>query len=389
MRISSASVAVLSAAAVIFSCTERDYTLVEATPDAGPVQFTGAADAATDASLPEDVEMCAVTTCSFPHATCPSSQFPCDVNLLTDDENCGGCGISCNKNVYNYKSKWLCVKGECVFGCSAPAGDFQDCDGDVNNGCETNVNANDPLHCGSCEYECPQGWLCNKGSCYHPCVAAGKNDICSGICVNLQADVKNCGECGVVCDSNPPGKPPLHPTMTYGCKDWECDQPVCVSTTRRNCNGDLADGCEVTLGTDQNCSECGHACPPGKFCAKSGSSYKCLCGDGETRCPDSSVDGPCRRLDDDPNNCGGCARQCPGRGRPNFEPTCSLGVCGGRCVAPYADCDRLDENGCEVNTLVDNRNRGACGNACAPNQVCSGGTCLVGPCEPGQPEAAK
>ncbi|MDF2697863.1 MAG: hypothetical protein K0S65_6246, partial [Labilithrix sp.] len=80
-----------------------------------------------EASLPETVEMCPVSTCADPWTTCAASRFPCDTNLLTDDDNCGGCGIKCGGPSFN-GSQWTCVDGQCVFGCTGMGN--ENCDKD-------------------------------------------------------------------------------------------------------------------------------------------------------------------------------------------------------------------------------------------------------------------
>jgi hypothetical protein len=314
--------------------------------------------------------MCPVTTCSLPWTTCPSSEFPCGTNLQTDDDNCGACGVRCAGEDSDTNSKWTCVKGQCTFSC---IDFFRDCDDDVTNGCESFV-PNDKENCGSCGNKC-DGDRCIDSVC-EPCPAR-----CNGRCVNLRDNPLHCGTCGNTCDFADPSLPPLPADMFYGCENGTCGHPICYDKGL-NCNGDLSDGCEGTLGTNEHCGGCYDACPIGKPCMLvTEAAYHCGCLDD-----DATVCGTaCARLADDPENCGGCFNRCPGLLRPHFEATCSLAVCGGKCEANYADCDGISENGCEVNTFVDNRNCGACGNACLPNQVCSQGTCLVTPCDAGTP----
>ena len=363
------------------SCiTSRIGSYLEDPPP--PPSFTSPdAETMVDASdADSNIPMCAVTTCSFPWASCESSKFPCDTNLLNDNDNCGACGKRCSGGSFN-NSTWTCVDGECGFSCTGVG--FRNCDGDPANGCETSVRY-DTKNCGACGLECPPGHLCEEGICYDPCLAANLRDMCNGECTNLKTDDKNCGSCGTVCDPTGPNKPPLPSDMRYGCSQGTCGNAQCKSPDKRDCNNNVTDGCEVTLHTNENCTDCGDACPAGKTCMYNGVWF-CGCADGETNC---GVEG-CKQLDDDPLHCGGCNRVCPGHGRPHFTPSCSLGVCGGRCDEHHADCDGITSNGCEVNTRVDNGNCGACGNACAPNQVCSEGRCLVAPCDAGQDPLAK
>jgi hypothetical protein len=355
------------------SCTQTEAVVFREGPPA-PAAFSPADASAEAAAEPVDVTMCPVTTCSLPLATCPSSAFPCDVDLMNDDDNCGGCGIRCGGNNYQ-NSKWSCVQGQCVFGCVGDG--WHDCDNNTTNGCEVRTHF-DVNNCGACGKACAPGEVCGDGRCVDPCVRAGLPDRCGATCKNLRTDDFNCGACGVECDRAAPGLPALPDDMYYGCSKGQCGASKCSFENWRNCNSDPSDGCEVQIFTNENCGGCGDACPAGKSCEYDINSnwYRCLCDGGETNCG-----GYCTRLDDNPWSCGACGYACPGIDRPHFVATCRFGVCAGRCEDKYADCDRIGDNGCEINIYVDNRNCGACGNACAPNQVCSGGKCLVAPCE--------
>jgi hypothetical protein len=361
------------------ACSQRDALIALETREPGVFSSADDPDASADASpIPEDVLMCPVMTCTLPWATCPSSEFPCSSNLLSDDENCGGCGIRCpgiDASV-GTNSQWTCVDGKCTFGCYTLG--FMNCDGDPTNGCEVNIRA-DKNHCGDCGNQCPDGWVCEQGACVDLCLKQGLPDTCNGKCTNLSYDDANCGTCGTVCDPTGPDLPALPADMAYGCVGGACGIPKCRVQNKANCNGVLSDGCEVTLHTNDDCSGCGDICPAGKTCLRySGNAWACLCHDGEALCGTQ-----CMLIDSDPEHCGSCFHACPGLLVPNFEATCSLGTCGGKCREGYADCDELLDNGCEVDTRVNNRNCGACGHACLPGQVCSNGTCLVAPCDAG------
>jgi hypothetical protein len=104
------------------------------------------------------------------------------------------------------------LNGECApDGC---LGTWRDCNQDPRDGCETDV-AHDPKHCGDCNAE--------------PC-ARPMNGIAG--CTNKQCVIGGCN----------PG--------------WE------------NCDGDLTNGCERAIWTDQECMTCDLPCPTGTSCAQ-------------------------------------------------------------------------------------------------------------------------
>jgi hypothetical protein len=83
-----------------------------------------------------------------------------------------------------------CDTGECV--CT---GGFDDCDGDVDNGCESSLSTTE--NCGACGVNCGKG-TCLSSSCICPNGFTGCNS--SGGCeTDLMNDAHNCGACGVDC----------------------------------------------------------------------------------------------------------------------------------------------------------------------------------------------
>jgi hypothetical protein len=377
--------AILLPIAAVPACSSNRDLFVGQDCDHGfcdnPVGFEAPDAGDAEASVPIEVPMCPVTTCSFPRMTCPSSEYPCDVDILRDENNCGGCGGRCGDGP---TSNWRCVDGKCTFSCGALSEDnpfamLRNCDGDPTNGCETDIWF-DANNCGGCGTKCADGLMCLIGECASMCELLGMTDDCAGTCTNLSRADDNCGTCGTVCDPSGPNKPALPSDMYYGCGNYECGKAKCKEQSKRNCNGDVSDGCEATIHTNEHCGACDDVCAPGKQCLLlSTGYYACACeDDADTLCGNR-----CLRLDSDAQNCGGCDRACPGLYRPHFRATCTQGVCGGQCEDGYADCDGLPDNGCEVDTRIDNRNCGACGSACERGQVCSEGKCLVAPCEDG------
>jgi hypothetical protein len=75
-------------------------------------------------------------------------------------------------------------------------------------------------------------------------------------------------------------------------------------------------------------------------------------------------------------NCGACGHRCPAP-PPGATMACSRGACRIStviCTAGIANCDGLDDNGCETD-LTTGANCGACG------RRCDAGTCIDGRCQ--------
>ena len=84
-------------------------------------------------------------------------------------------------------------------------------------------------------------------------------------------------------------------------------------------------------------------------------------------CPGATLCGDvCTNTSFDPQNCGACGAACAG------DQVCSQGKCGSQCLGGTTNC-----NGKCVDPQSDNANCGACGNACTGGQVCSQGTCAL------------
>jgi hypothetical protein len=88
------------------------------------------------------------------------SQGQC-INLMTDPQNCGALGTVC-PHYANTSGMPLCKGGWCGFStCSAG---YADCNGNPSDGCEVTI-INDPKNCGGCARACPSGVSCSQGQC--------------------------------------------------------------------------------------------------------------------------------------------------------------------------------------------------------------------------------
>lgn len=81
---------------------------------------------------------------------------------------------------------------------------------------------------------------------------------CSGACVDPRYDPGHCGSCNAC---------PAVPNANNFCFNAACGIASCSANTE-DCNGVVADGCEVDkLTNDSNCGACGNACAAGTACS--------------------------------------------------------------------------------------------------------------------------
>jgi hypothetical protein len=122
----------------------------------------------------------------------------------------------------------------------------------------------DADNCGDCGVVCPSGETCQGGICRCGSGPACTNGLtcCSGQCVNLLTDLDNCTECGNACPASLPNA-----TVICGAGQDEQGRPgygcafVC-GTGFANCSGDPLTGCEQSVSSNRdNCGACGFSCP--------------------------------------------------------------------------------------------------------------------------------
>ncbi|WP_394843436.1 hypothetical protein LZC95_41110 [Pendulispora brunnea] len=120
-----------------------------------------------------------VANCGECNHACPTTQNgealcyqgKCRVACATGYHACGArcvgpsdataCGDSCTACPSGPHSSAACDKGTCGIACSAG---FANCDGDMQNGCETSV-FEDAKHCGGCGRPCGNSTRCVGGLC--------------------------------------------------------------------------------------------------------------------------------------------------------------------------------------------------------------------------------
>jgi len=348
---------------------------------------------APDASLaPTAALQCATSECAPGYATCALSTFTCDVNLQTDNNNCGACGVVCPNGGAVLNARSVCTDGQCKLTCNTG---YADCNGILDDGCEQILD--DVENCGACGHVCPTGEPCRDIAPFVPIGKCGCPDgqtWCGSACVDLDSSDANCGACGHVCPPPPDDAPALGDHMHYGCIEGQCGSPKCDDPSNfpprgwANCNQDTGDGCESNVFADpNNCGTCGHVCPPGEICAilTPNNVVGCACAPGLTRCTQDSNPGfaSCVDILTDIENCGACGARCDG----SDGVICDNGVCVQLCPTGFADCNGDPRDGCETNTMTDPYHCGDCTTQCDVGlpQPCQGGKCWTKDCDAGGP----
>jgi Sulfatase-modifying factor enzyme 1/Stigma-specific protein, Stig1/Putative metal-binding motif len=320
-------------------------------------------------------QVCSGGSCA---ATCGGSLTSCGsscVDLQTDESNCGACGVACGLSQ-------TCIAGACCNDASVCGGACVDFQTDNN-------------HCGACGTLCTGGATCQSGLC---CSAGQTN--CGGVCKDLSSDPNNCNTCGNVC---------LSGSCTAGsccgagltecgaacvnlitssancghcfndCGSGKfCDNSLCCANGRHNCGGSCVD----ESSDSNNCGGCGIKCASGGSC----NNGACKCPSGQTAC-----NGACIVTSIDANNCGGCGTATGGA--PNTTFICGQGPNAGKsfcwgsrcdtsCVSPLGACATGSGNNSCLDTAVDPKNCGGCGNICgsganAGKPFCSFGGCTA------------
>jgi alpha-tubulin suppressor-like RCC1 family protein len=179
-----------------------------------------------------------------------------------------------------------------------------------------------------------------------PLTCSDMRILCDGACVDTQADVVHCGECGVGCGEG------------EDCVEGTCQAPCAPVKT-------LCGGVCVDPDSDpSHCGLCGLTCAAWQVCAGG----RCGCPSQLTAC-----DGECVDLTSRADHCGACGNGCQGFPGAVFG-ACSKGVCVLECDMLRADCNGELEDGCEQALVDDRENCGGCGILCG--NLCGGGACL-------------
>jgi hypothetical protein len=333
----------------------------------------------------------------------------CEVHYLTDPDYCGLDGESAAPctSVDEPHGTPSCVAGVCEIACVTG---FDDCDGDVSNGCETNLDTS-AKHCGSCsgpDAVCTgsspsMSPFCADGECGETACSAGTGD-CDGdtVCDDNLNQVANCGTCGNVCGVVNGAAACTNPGSGFKCSIASCDSDA--THQYKDCDGSAVLSCETdVLNNAFSCGGClpGDANPgAGKNCQTSvGTNHiaEVACTTGAckiTKCEgdwadcDGAFANGCE-VDTATSapNCGGC--KSAGEGEdctlkyPNGNGVCLARACSfTTCKTNFADCENGLSDGCEANLQTTKEHCGGCGQLCATDSVTSANNCSNGTCNP-------
>lgn len=268
-----------------------------------------------------------------------------------------------------------CITGECTLVCHDG---FANCDHAVANGCEQSLITS--TSCGGCFVACDPKHAfgsCLTGVCEIAACDLGWGD-CDGVldngCETSLATPEHCGGCGVLCEAE---------HGVGSCNGGTCTLGTCDEGWG-DCDGEPANGCEFPLGTDSDCAACGDDCSVDRAIAScvQGACEVTGCDVGWGACDADPLNG-CETEVTSLEHCGGCERPCVADNATVAE--CEDGACVFECVEAYGDCDGVGSNGCEE-LLMSDDHCGACGDGCVFEHTvsaCEDGQCVISACEEG------
>lgn len=215
---------------------------------------------------------------------------------------------------------------------------------------------------------------CAEGLCHEgTCIAEGcMNDVQDGVETDVDCGGGGCQPC--VTDQGC--------SVETDCESGVCDEGTCAAEA---CDDQVKNGKETGVDCGGDCDPCpeDEPCVVGKDCI-SGECNDEICGtecnDGFANC-DKKNDNACEvNTRTDVDNCGFCGNACD---LPHATAECSAGECRivtDGCEAGYQDCNGLPEDGCEVDLKTNKLNCGACNKICTDingDPSCDDGVCKI------------
>jgi len=254
---------------------------------------------------------CQIKSCTGNNADCNGTVSDgCETNTSNNQTHCGACtGDSVNCNTLFPNASAQCVNSTCNL--TSCATNYFDCDAVASNGCEVNLKT-DKNHCGTCAIACSAAGAsvsnCVAGTCAPTCT--GTRIFCSnpqnGCPIESATDASNCGGCGKVCDGSAGAHVSSNSCVSSACK------PMCQGLWA-DCDGNPGNGCERTVASDPaNCGGCGVSCGTANASSTSCVSGTCtpVCAAGWKNCgaPQAGCNVQLGTVD----NCRFCGEACTG-----------------------------------------------------------------------------
>ncbi len=275
----------------------------------------------------------------------------------------------------------VCAQGRCrLFSCT---GDWVDCDGEEDNGCEARLDV--PDSCGACGRICSLSHAtpaCDQARCVVAQCDQGWGDcnlLARDGCEKALPSGVSCGACASECD--------LPGVSVHGCDaDGDCVIIDCEAG-HDDCDDAPGNGCETALGTVADCGGCGDLCAGTTLYCNGGRCSAVNCAAQSPGYADCDSDGVDCETDLSPAapgavipHCGACGVDCGPL--DNATASCTSGTClVEKCAATYDDCDDDPSNGCETRLGTDT-DCSDCEDACtSPDPYCNGAVCSAIDCE--------
>ena len=327
---------------------------------------------------------CGIGMCAAGFGNCNTSSTDGCETATTTTMNCGACGTACTAGMRANVTP-TCTSGACQFPCQTG---FADCDGNVNNGCETDTRTS-VAHCGVCRMACPTptnataacaGGTCGLGACttnFGNC----DGNVTNGCETNTQTSNAHCGGCNRPCAAGQECQSGACVTLPCGGNGMICcaTTPACTSplTCQMSACGCAsgtfcAGGCIDFQTSNAHCGACNRPCAAGQSCTAG----VCRCNTGRGDCDMNTANGCETDTTANPAHCGTCGNGCSS---VNGTASCVSSACRITCSAGFGNCDNNVTNGCETNTQTNATHCGACmgdgGMTCTSPQTCSNGRC--------------
>jgi hypothetical protein len=143
-----------------------------------------------------------------------------------------------------------------------------------------------------------------------------------------------------------------------------------------DCDGDPTTVIIGVASDPQNCGTCGKLCLTGQCRGRCSGGLRLGAWPGFENCDFDPLNGCEVNLLSNADHCGACGAKC---NLLSSIELCQAGVCQiGSCEGTWIDCDKLTASGCEIDIANDSKNCGICGKVCPS----SGGTaaCTAGAC---------